>query len=310
MDNCARCLSRVRLSNSYTYNLRNDADSEHHVYYSGHSYSLLNFHYPFQELRPRSSKMIRLTALLDLEYVAHLLFWLNFHPDECIYLSAKGRGFGEPDGVAILQIIFLNQMFILDPYKHGLRLFQIASTEDPMYTLQHVLEDPRRLKIGFDVRSLSNYLYSSFGVKMTGILDLQVLSILQQSDIESPFLPSLRTAVLSTKSGPVPKAIRQAVCERTKRSKAFVDQKSGDSTPLYLRPLPRKVMLYCANDAILLPYLMKSYLSLALPAQEEALKLSNSRLLTSRQKDFVLNAPERRLKDDGKSQTTLTASGP
>lgn len=249
--------------------------------------------------------MTRITALFDLDYVAHLLFWLNFHPDEYIYVSAKGRGFGQPDGVAIFQIIFLDQVFVLDSYKHGRQLFQIASTDDPVYTLQHVLEDPRRLKVGFDARSLCNHLYTNFGVKMAGLLDLQVLSILQEGDSKNPFLPSLTTAVLSTNTGRVPKAIRQAVCERTKMSKHFVDQKGGNSDSLYLRPLPRKVMFYCAIDAILLPYLMASYLSLALSAQEEALRVSNSRLLTSMQSDFVLNAPERRLKDDGKPQTTI-----
>lgn len=134
--------------------------------------------------------MIRVTGLGDLKYVAHLLLWLNLHPDECIYISAKGRGFGEPDGVAILQVIFLDQVFVLDPYKHGRQLFQIGSTEDPEYTLQYVLQDSRRLKVGFDVRSLCNYLYTNFGVKMTGLLDLQVLSTLQQSHRTSPFLPS------------------------------------------------------------------------------------------------------------------------
>lgn len=240
--------------------------------------------------------MIRSTDLTDIKYVPHLLFWISVHPSDCIYVSAKGKGFDQTNGVALLQIIFLDQVFILDPCILGKQLFQVSAVDDPTYTLQHVLQDPQRLKIGFDLRSLSSYLYQHFDISLRGVLDLQVLDAQRNSTAESPYLSSLNKAIFNANSGHTPKWIKQTVSDRAKKSRTYVAQKGGDPAALYKRPLPRKVIFYCAIDAILLPYLMTDFFASTSLAQQNALLTSGLRLLDAMQSDFVFNAPERKLK--------------
>ncbi len=91
--------------------------------------------------------MVVITDLTDIKYVPHLLDHISSHPNELLYLSAKGRGFDQPGGVALLQLIFLDQVFVLDPYAYGKKLFETESSTGPSQTLSCILQDPGRLKL-------------------------------------------------------------------------------------------------------------------------------------------------------------------
>ncbi|SPO49304.1 uncharacterized protein PSANT_07083 [Moesziomyces antarcticus] len=243
--------------------------------------------------------MVVITDLTDIKYVPHLLDHICSHPNELLYLSAKGRGFDQPGGVALLQLIFLDQVFVLDPYAYGKKLFETESSTEPCQTLSFILQDPGRLKVGFDVRSLCNYLHQHFNITLQGVLDLQVYDARRHIQDESPFLAGLNTAVLRSHGRSAPKWIQKKVTERSYKGRRFVDQKGGSSASLYARPLTRSVLFYCSLDAILLPYMMSAFVLAPETMREEVLRASGLRVLDALSAGFSVNAPERKLKEDG-----------
>ncbi|PWN48115.1 hypothetical protein IE53DRAFT_212098 [Violaceomyces palustris] len=241
--------------------------------------------------------MIRVTDLNDIRYIPCLLDYISSDSTEPIYLSAKGRGFDHPDGIALLQVIFLDQVFILDPVKHGHRLFDVQSETEPLHTLRSIIQDPGRLKVTFDIRSLSNYLLREFNIVIDGALDLQILDAQRFVNDDSPYLASLSTAVLRSHGRKAPKWIQRKVTERIYKARSFVDEKGGNSAPLYDRPLSRKVIFYCSLDAILLPYMMAAFVAAPERSRSDALRASRLRVLNAISEGFILNGPERKLKE-------------
>ncbi|KAI3486595.1 hypothetical protein L1887_49859 [Cichorium endivia] len=135
--------------------------------------------------------------------------------------------------------------------------------------------------------------------KIRGVLDLQVYDARRHIQDESPFLAGLNTAVLRSHGRSAPKWIQKKVTERSYKGRRYVDQKGGSSASLYARPLTRSVLFYCSLDAILLPYMMSAFVLAPETMREEVLRASGLRVLDALSAGFSVNAPERKLKEDG-----------
>lgn len=63
-------------------------------------------------------------------------------------------------------------------------------------SLQSILESPKTPKVFFDVRTDSDALFAQFGIKLAGIIDLQLMELASRSrcvTVSTLFAPSLET---------------------------------------------------------------------------------------------------------------------
>lgn len=120
-----------------------------------------------------------------------------------------------------------------------------------------ILESPDIPKGIFDIRNDSDALYSHYGIRVNGIIDLQLLELATRDDSKE-YLAGLAKCIQSnTKLSDSAKKTWQLVKETGKR---FFDPQIGGRYEVFNeRPLKPEVLTYCRQDVDLLPSLWELY---------------------------------------------------
>jgi exonuclease 3'-5' domain-containing protein 1 len=198
-----------------------------------------------------------------------------------IYLDLEGINLSRYGSVSLLQIFVpsYQQPFIVDVHTLGVQAFNASSSEGK--TMKDVLESKIIKKHLFDARNDSDALYALFGVRLAGVVDIQLLELASRRGAKH-IVCGLAACIEQEQALP---SLALSQWQSTKKEvvKMF-DPKLGGSYEIFnKRPLPQILIEYCIGDVQVLPILTTIYQSrLNNHWSEEVLAETEKRLEDSR----------------------------
>ncbi|KAF7946536.1 hypothetical protein EAE96_009533 [Botrytis aclada] len=174
-----------------------------------------------------------------------------------VYIDLEGIDIGRKGSIAILQVYVLptKQTFLVDIHK--LREQAFSTPNSSGLTLKAILESTFIPKVIFDVRNDSDALYSHFGVKLQGVIDLQLMELATRSRSQK-FLSGLGRCIdQDLVQTPEELEVRSAIKRRGVQ--LFAPEKGGRYEVFNDRPLDPAIVDYCVQDVQLMPQLWNIY---------------------------------------------------
>ncbi|CAD6450294.1 4c111411-b7ca-45eb-8981-c8c69ee728d4-CDS [Sclerotinia trifoliorum] len=174
-----------------------------------------------------------------------------------IYIDLEGIQIGRNGSISIIQVYFLptKESFLVDV--HTLREQTFSTPNKSGVTLKSILESQLIPKVIFDVRNDSDALYSHFGIKLGGVIDLQLLELATRSygrDFLCGLAKCMERDLMQT---PEELKVRGAIKQRG--IEIFAPEKGGRYEVFNDRPLDPAIVDYCVQDVQLLPELWEVY---------------------------------------------------
>ncbi|THV47787.1 hypothetical protein BGAL_0289g00150 [Botrytis galanthina] len=205
-----------------------------------------------------------------------------------VYIDLEGINVGRKGSIAILQVYVLpnKKTFLVDV--HNLREQAFSTPNSSGLTLKAILESAIIPKVIFDVRNDSAALYSHFGVKLQGVVDLQLMELATRSHSQK-FLSGLgRCMDQDLVQTPEELEVRSAIKKRGVQ--LFAPEKGGRYEVFNDRPLDPAIVDYCVQDVQLMPQLWNIYnAKLTLMDKRWTTKIereTKARLLSSQSPNF------------------------
>ncbi|KAJ8060058.1 hypothetical protein OCU04_011667 [Sclerotinia nivalis] len=174
-----------------------------------------------------------------------------------VYIDLEGIKIGRNGSISILQVYVLptKESFLVDV--HTLREQAFSTPNASGLTLKSILESQLIPKVIFDVRNDSDALYSHFGIKVGGVIDLQLLELATRSHSRD-FLCGLGKCMdKDLVQTPEELKVRGAIKKRG--IELFAPEKGGRYEVFNDRPLDPAIVDYCVQDVQLMPQLWEVY---------------------------------------------------
>jgi exonuclease 3'-5' domain-containing protein 1 len=233
------------------------------------------------------TKIIVVDSVTTLLSLLDNLIGLPINPPS-LYLDLEGIKLGRHGSISIISLYIapVKKIYLIDIHRLGMTAF--STTNSSATSLKTILESPSIPKVIFDIRNDSDALFSHFQISVDGIQDLQLMELATRTYNHSKdFVAGLAKCI--EKESPISGAAK-AEWRRTKEvgSQLFDPKKGGRYEIFNERPMKPEIILYCAQDVILLPGLYDVYnAKLCLPGQafwqaqvraatEDRIKLSQS----------------------------------
>ena len=184
------------------------------------------------------------------------------HERPALYMDVEGRNLGLHGTVTILQIHVLpaKTTYVIDIWTLGIHAFWIRGVgAGCSMTLSAILQARSIPKVLFDVRNDAAGLKKNYGVLLDGITDLQVMEIHTRPLAARRLYNGLKLCMdLHATISPAEKAQFR---ERKNHVQALYAREALD--PEYgvfqMRPIEHDILMYCAQDAHILPELWLHY---------------------------------------------------
>lgn len=172
---------------------------------------------------------------------------------EVLFLDLEGINLGRSGSVAIMQLMRPPSpvVYLIDVHVLGEKAFSTSIAAG--ITLKSMLESKELFKVFFDVRNDSDALHAHFGVKLNGVIDLQLLEFATRSP-RGRFLSGLAKCI----NFDLPySSERSAIKEKGLR--LFAPEKGGRYEVFQDRPMATDIIRYCEQDVLLMPQLLSIY---------------------------------------------------
>lgn len=170
-------------------------------------------------------------------------------PHIAIDLEASDLGHKSPLCTIQIRVSLNNETFIVDLMVLGSSAFDIRSGN---HSLRSILEDAKVKKLVFDVRQDSCALYGNMKIKLRGMLDLQIMYMLQHFTETPRFRKGLEKVIRAElKDIMTP--------EETTNWSNNKNIKITDYNVWQKRPIGLELMAYAAGDVLLLKKLYKKF---------------------------------------------------
>lgn len=226
--------------------------------------------------------MVDTTAVLS--KIIGLLTGLPTEPPS-LYVDLEGVNLSRHGSVSILQLYVLpsERTYLIDI--HLLRDKAFSTRASSGCTLKEILESSTIPKVFFDVRNDSDALYSHFGISLAGIRDLQLMELatrgFSKRNVNGLSKCIERDAPLSQKERIDLMRVKE------KGLRLFAPERGGTYEVFNERPLPEDVLIYCAQDVIILPRLYNHYgQKMTIAWKTKMLKASKERVELSQTATF------------------------
>ncbi|KAL2060641.1 hypothetical protein VTL71DRAFT_9282 [Oculimacula yallundae] len=145
--------------------------------------------------------------------------------------------------------------YILDVIILGDLLFHYVASN--RLSLKNILENPRIVKVVFDLRADVAALHGQFDIVLRGGIDLQLMELGIRDQESKAYLLSLNSCVMNH--------LRLCAKEKAVWTVAKAggrDYLKGDFSKWEMRPLPEPLLDYAANDTVYMSHLYAFYLSI------------------------------------------------
>jgi exonuclease 3'-5' domain-containing protein 1 len=174
-----------------------------------------------------------------------------------IYLDLEGINLSRHGSISLIQILApsCEQAFIVDIHILGMTAFDTIGSEGK--SLKDALESRTIKKYLFDVRNDSDALYALFGVRLEGVVDVQLLELASRKGMKHA-LCGLAKCIEQEQALPS-QALLQWQNTKKDVTKKFDPKLGGTYEVFNLRPLPQDLIDYCVGDVEFLPLLSTIY---------------------------------------------------
>lgn len=211
-----------------------------------------------------SSTTALVSSVKDLE-----AFLSSIPSTSTIYLDLEGHSLGRHGNVSLMTILLHPQgvVKVIDVLSLGKSAFTTRSKDGK--SLQSIFEDPDTPKLLWDVRNDADALWASYQIRLSGVLDVQLLELGSRSGNKT-YLCGLEKAIKQDL------ALDCTVRDRWVRCKEET-KKLMPTNVFAIRPVEDKTIQYCVNDVTHLPRLHAVYSNRIgrdwlVEAKEESLK--------------------------------------
>jgi exonuclease 3'-5' domain-containing protein 1 len=185
-----------------------------------------------------------------------------------LYLDVEGIDLSRNGSVSLLTLLTHSngkpdRVYLVDIHTLGSSAFTTisnSSSDRKIRTLKDILESRRIPKVFFDVRNDSDALFSHFGIKMKGIIDLQLIeSASRRTGANGKrFLAGLGKCI-ERDSGLSDEEKKVWETSKDEGKKLFAPEEGGRYETFNERPLHDDLKIYCVQDVRLLPRLHEIY---------------------------------------------------
>lgn len=174
-----------------------------------------------------------------------------------IYMDLEGINLSRHGSISLIQILApsFEQAFIVDIHILGMTAFDTVGSEGK--SLKDVMESKTIKKYLFDVRNDSDALYALFGVRLAGVVDVQLLELASRKGMKYA-LCGLAKCIEQEQALPS-QALLQWQNTKKDVTKRFDPKLGGTYEVFNIRPLPQVLIDYCVGDVELLPLLSTIY---------------------------------------------------
>lgn len=170
-----------------------------------------------------------------------------------LYLDLEGFQLGRHGSISLMSVLVypVGVVKVIDVHELGSLAFTTPDTNGR--TLGSILQDPEHGKFFWDLRSDFDALWHLYGIKLEGIVDIQLLENYSREGSSKELLLGLAKAVDSV----VPLSDVEKL--RWTSTKQTLKRQMGSTDVFANRPLDDATLRYCVNDVVHLPYLHQHY---------------------------------------------------
>lgn len=174
-----------------------------------------------------------------------------------LYIDLEGVNLSRHGSISILQIFVLplEKTYLIDIHTLKKKAFLHSGCNGQ--TLLDILESSHIPKVFFDVRNDSDALFSHFGVKLAGVVDLQLMELATR-DFSKKYVKGLAKCI--EKDTPITNQEIQSWKAAKEKGLNLFDPERGGSYDIFnVRPLSSDIIEYCVQDVHFLPKLWLHY---------------------------------------------------
>lgn len=179
-----------------------------------------------------------------------------------LYFDVEGINLSRHGSVSIIELYHQPpslpenaHTYLIDVHTLGFLAFSTPSAEG--LSLKSILESPMTPKVFFDVRTDSDAMYGHFGIRLAGIIDLQLMEVASRSRSKT-HLKGLGNCILHDLG--LGKDEKQTVeATKAKGILLFAPDKGGSYAVFNQRPMKEEIVEYCVQDVVYLPKLFDKY---------------------------------------------------
>ena len=213
-----------------------------------------------------------------------------------LYLDIEGTNLCRYGTIAIIQLLLLpqNEVFLIDIVTLGATAFSTPSSDGVGVTFRTVLESPAFTKVFFDVRNDSDALFHLFGIRLSGVQDLQLMELATRLGSKTYVRGLSKCINMHSDKSYMEKERFKAIKVAGYR---MFDPKIGGTYKVFSdRPLVEEIRAYCVQDVLLLPGLWKRYnASMTASWKEKMLEETRSRISRSQNDVYHGEGPQNAL---------------
>lgn len=190
-----------------------------------------------------------------------LLDTLNHLPTDppSLFFDIEGVKLGRHGSMSLVSLYVAPQSttYIIDV--HILRAHAFHATDDTGNSLKALLENADIPKVFFDIRNDSDALYSLYGIRVNGVIDIQLLELATRKSSRD-YVAGLAKCIEKDSTA---SAATKKRWHRIKDSvgRLYDPQRGGRYEVFNQRPLKPEILQYCKQDVELLPTLWDAYSS-------------------------------------------------
>lgn len=200
-----------------------------------------------------------------------------------LFIDLEGVNLCRIGSISIIQVLVrpVKTTYLIDIYTLQASAFQVPGPQSDM-TFKNILEDPKIVKVFFDVRNDSDALFAHFGINLDGVLDLQLMDLATRYSMR---ISGLAKCIESLSLSPAQKNESQEI--KAQGLALFLPEKGGSYQIFNARPMAKAIILYCILDVRYMPQLYDSYKSrLSSAALSKVQRFSRERVIESQQASY------------------------
>lgn len=203
--------------------------------------------------------------------------------DNLIAVDSEGISLSRKGKLTVLIIATREKVYVFDVLKVGQSIFESG--------LREILEDSKYEKLMFDCRQDSDALWHQFNIKLAGVVDLQLLEVMQRCESHSDFSRSksstkrrfYRRRSQNTENIKKVYGYRNCLELYVKDEKMIAVKDKGvklftsNTLAWTKRPLPEKLIRYCAVDTMGMFKLYEAFKSMLSISEKARLKIASDK---------------------------------
>lgn len=176
----------------------------------------------------------------------------------CVYVDLEGVRLSRNGSISLMTLFVQSQNFVylIDVHKLQAAAFNTATADGT--TLKSILESSEIIKVFFDLRNDSDALHHHFGVRLSGVEDIQLMENAARTALPRRYVNGLERCI--TNDAPISVEEKQNwKAAKEKGLKLFEPNKGGSYDIFNERPINTDIEHYCVIDVQFLPLLRNLY---------------------------------------------------